>query len=84
MADCVVGNAQVMAGLVRCGMRVPGAWGSGRAPQTRVTHFQDGQWALTKPCMAASKSASALLIRKEKITLFSNLNRSLLGGSPEL
>ncbi len=59
-ADFVVGNAQVMEGLVRCGMRVHGAWDSGGAPQTRVTHFQDGQWALTKPCMAASRSASAL------------------------
>jgi len=75
-----------MAGLVRCGMRVHGAWGSGRVPQTRVTHFQDGQWGQMKPCMAASRSASAfaLLIRKEKITPVSNHNGSLLGGSPEL
>ena len=84
MADCVVGDAQVMAGLVRCGMRVHGAWGSGGAPQTRVTQFQDGQWAQMKPCMAASRSASAfaLLIRKEKITLVSNHNRSLPRRQP--
>ncbi len=66
MADGVVGNVQVMAGLVRCGMRVHGAWGNGGAPQTRVTHFQDGQWAQMKPCMAASRSASAFALAKQR------------------
>ena len=60
MVDCVVGNAQVMAGLLRCGTRVHGAWDSGGAPLTRVTHFQVAQWAQMKPCMAASRSHSAL------------------------
>lgn len=78
MADGVVGNVQVMAGLVRCGMRVHGAWGSGGAPQTRVTHFQDGQWAQTKPCMAASRSASAFALGKQtKIKLFRHTHASL-------
>ena len=79
MSDYVVGKAQVMAGLVRCGMRVHGAWGNGGAPQTRATQFQDGQRAQTKPCMAASRSASALCpLVKEKITLVSNHSRRLL------
>ncbi len=64
-------------------MRVHGAWGSGGAPQSRVTHFQDGQWAQMKPCMAASRSASAFALGKprEKIKLSAIIEKGSLAAA---
>ena len=50
-------SAQVIAGLQRCGMRVPGAWGNGEVPQTRLTQHQDSLLAPMRLSTAASRSA---------------------------
>ena len=54
-------SAQVTAGLQRCGMRVPGAWGNGEVPQTRLTQDQDSLLAPMRLSMAASRSALFVL-----------------------